>query len=84
MNNQEITPKKFADSLFGPDDERKATCIHCGSEWYEIHFKDGVCHGCQQKKLPGREQIAKRARKQNLLLALVIMVIAAALLYVFL
>ena len=37
---------KAAWDAFGPDDERKIKCIHCGTVWYEIHFKDGLCHTC--------------------------------------
>ena len=44
------------------EDERKETCIHCRSVWYAIHFRDGVCHGCQGKKMPGRSVLEARAR----------------------
>ena len=47
-------------------DEKKATCIHCRSVWYEIHYRDGVCHSCQQKQLPGRTEIARHARRRRL------------------
>ena len=70
MNNQEVSLKNFADNMLGPDDERKATCIHCGAKWYEIHFKDGVCHSCQEKKLPGRKQLARTERTQRLVLTI--------------
>lgn len=43
-------------------DEEKETCIHCGNEWYRIHYKDGVCHSCQQVKYPpnyGRSEIRR-------------------------
>ena len=62
MNFGNLTPRQFGDNLFGPDDERKEICIHCGKRWYSLHYKDGVCHECRQKGLPGRTEIAK---KQN-------------------
>jgi hypothetical protein len=39
------------------DNERKTTCIHCGDEWYAIHYKDGVCHSCQEKGLTGKSDL---------------------------
>lgn len=61
----EFDPKTFADNIFGPEDERKARCIHCETVWYEIHYKDGVCHGCQQKKLPGRSELERRVENKT-------------------
>jgi hypothetical protein len=43
-------------------DERQEACIHCKDVSYAIHHKDGVCHKCQKEGLPGRAQIARRAR----------------------
>ncbi len=60
MNFGDITPKQFADNMFGPEDERKEDCIHCGKNYYVIHHKDGVCNACQKKGLPGRSEINKR------------------------
>ncbi|MBI3633368.1 MAG: hypothetical protein HY226_03700 [Candidatus Vogelbacteria bacterium] len=42
-------------------DEKMENCIHCNSRWYSIHFRDGVCHGCQLKSLPGRNAMLERA-----------------------
>jgi hypothetical protein len=39
-------------------DEGKEACIHCKAIWYSIHYKDGVCHSCQQLKKPGRSVLA--------------------------
>ena len=41
-------------------EEKKETCIHCGREWYSIHYRDEVCHQCQQLGKPGREILATR------------------------
>ena len=82
MNNKEVSLKNFADNMLGPDDERKATCIHCGAKWYEIHFKDGVCSSCQEKKLPGRKQIEKTERRQRIFLA--ILAVASLIVFLFL
>lgn len=48
-------------------DERKERCVHCGAEWYAIHYKDGVCHSCQQKHLPGRTVLVRRETRRLLL-----------------
>jgi len=47
--------------------ERKERCIHCNEEWYSIHYKDGVCHLCQQKGLPGRTKLTRRSPRIILL-----------------
>ncbi|MBT4849756.1 hypothetical protein HON36_02805 [Candidatus Parcubacteria bacterium] len=52
------------ENLTAIDDERKENCIHCGNEWYAIHHKDGVCHSCQQKGLPGRTALERRENIQ--------------------
>ena len=41
-------------------EEEKEACIHCGTEWYRIHYRDGVCHQCQQLGRPGRTELAAR------------------------
>lgn len=41
-------------------DERQESCIHCGQIWYSIHYRDGVCHACQQKQLPGRTELREQ------------------------
>lgn len=74
MNFGDINPREFADSMFGPEDERKETCIHCGKEWYSIHYKDGVCHSCQQVNLPGREKL-KKIEKRKLIVGLIVIAI---------
>lgn len=43
-------------------DEQQESCIHCGAHWYSIHYRDGVCHTCQKKRLPGRSAIARRTK----------------------
>jgi hypothetical protein len=65
MDFGDMTPKEFGDTFFGREDERKEQCIHCGKIWYSIHHKDGVCHSCQQKGLPGRTNINKGSRLVN-------------------
>ncbi len=81
MNNDKsvfdhFTPLEFANIVSGPEDERKETCIHCQEVWYGIHYKDGVCHSCQQKKLPGRSTgILKRGILAVLLLILAMILI---------
>lgn len=74
MERDYITPKTFADSMFGREDERKATCINCKKVWYEIHFKDGVCNECQEKGLPGRTKMEKDAKRKTIILIITIMV----------
>jgi hypothetical protein len=49
-------------TLSAMEDERREDCIHCGENWYSIHYRDGVCHSCQQKHLPGRAELARRKR----------------------
>lgn len=66
------------------DDERKEACIHCGEVWYAIHHKDGVCHECQRKKLPGRGEMARReAEKRNaiIIFSATVILLAVGLLY---
>ena len=58
-----MDPETFANNLFGPEDERKETCFQCGSVWYSIHFKDGLCNGCQEKGLPGRSFLKKKFKR---------------------
>jgi len=75
MSDINISPLVFANSLFGPEDERKAECIHCETVDYEIHHKDGVCPSCQKKDLPGKSVLERRATRNNKILAYVIVVI---------
>lgn len=76
MKNPKIlAPKEFADNVFGPEDERKAKCIHCGAIWYEVHYKDGVCNSCQERKLPGQSILIRRAMWKNRLITYVIVII---------
>ena len=44
-------------NLVAIEDERKEACIHCKKVWYSIHYRDGVCHSCQQLNKPGRTQL---------------------------
>lgn len=74
-----ITPQQFGDMFFGREDERKATCIHCGDIWYAKHYKDGVCHSCQQKKLPGETQLIKSAVTKRKIILIVILIISIVL-----
>ncbi len=53
------------------DDERKETCIHCREEWYSKHYKDGVCHSCGQKGLPGRSVLYQRKMLKNRAVSLI-------------
>ena len=50
-------------------EEEKEACIHCGTEWYRIHYRDGVCHQCQQLSRPGRTELAARRRTFRRMLA---------------
>ncbi len=61
-------------------DEEKAVCIHCGKVWYAIHHRDGVCHACQQKGLPGRAAQQEIARRRAFRLILAIAAVAATML----
>ena len=82
MENHAVKHLKmsFAD-LLGPDDEKKETCIHCGKTWYAIHYKDGVCHSCREKKLPGRTAIARKERRKAILIDLAVTAIVIFLAY---
>lgn len=65
----DYNPKDFTDNFFGPEDERKETCIHCGTKSYSIHFNDGRCPNCQKQNKPGKSKIEKRIRIfQNIVL----------------
>lgn len=61
MNTQE-DPKSFVSRMMGPGDEDKEPCVQCGTVWYTIHHKDGLCRECQSKGLPGRSVIVKQER----------------------
>ena len=65
MNPLNMSPADFGNAMFGPDDERKERCIHCGKVWYAQHHRDGVCHSCQQKNLPGRTALRNRVRNRT-------------------
>lgn len=76
--------KKWERSLvdmLSPGDEGKEACIHCGSIWYSIRYKDGVCHSCQLKKLPGRKEIARKERRTKVLIELALTAIVIFLIY---
>lgn len=30
------------------DRDRMAPCARCGTVWYVIHHRDGLCHNCQK------------------------------------
>ncbi|MDB4978934.1 MAG: hypothetical protein JWM56_1120 [Candidatus Peribacteria bacterium] len=62
-------------------DEEKERCIHCGTEWYKIHHRDGVCHRCQQESKPGRKQLAARATAKRRLMIGLLAVAALLILY---
>lgn len=81
MEDHNLNPKKSLADMLDPGDEGKETCIHCGRIWYEIHYKDGVCPGCQEKQLPGRTAIARKARRANVLIELAITAIVIFLIY---
>lgn len=82
MKNNET--KNLVDSMLGPDDERKISCIHCGKEWYEVHYKDGVCPACQDKKLPGRTEIEKKEKRLISIIKLAAIVVTTIiLLYIY-
>lgn len=53
------------DNIIHIEDERQENCIHCNKRWYSKHYRDGVCHSCQQKGLPGRTVIENRQRRQT-------------------
>ena len=76
-----LTPKEFADKFFGPEDERKITCIHCKKIWYEMHYKDGVCHSCQQKGLPGRTQLENKLKRTGMINFVVYIIITLIVIY---
>lgn len=74
-------PREMSDYLFGPGDEEKEACIHCGKVWYAIHHKDGVCHECQKRGLPGKTVLARRAQKMQLMLITLVIVALCAFIY---
>jgi len=53
------------------EDERMECCIHCGNKWYSMHYRDGVCHSCQKKNLPGRNVMQERQERRGLLAVIV-------------
>lgn len=61
-------------------DERKEHCIHCGAEWYSIHYKDGVCHSCQQRCLPGRTELARRDTREIIAITGALVILAVVVL----
>jgi len=40
-------------------------CVHCGTKWYVIHHKDGLCHECQAIGAPGRSILRRREKWRN-------------------
>jgi len=58
------------ETMIAIGDEEKEACIHCGTVWYRIHHRDGVCHRCQAQGLPSRTQLAKNNRLIRWLLTL--------------
>ncbi len=65
-------------------EERQETCIHCRKTWYATHYKDGVCHTCQKKNLPGRtEQWRRRAQREQLFLLIGSVAMLASLYFYF-
>jgi hypothetical protein len=52
------------------EEEKQETCIHCGSVWYSMHYRDGVCYRCRQSGKLGRAGLA--AEKRNRQCALII------------
>ena len=84
MNFGNISPKHFADSMFGPEDERKETCIHCGTKWYAKHFKDGLCSDCQGKNVPGLTEIEKREKRRiNVIKGLFVLIVTLTAILIF-
>ena len=69
---EESSVEELGNGFFGPEDERKEKCIHCQTEWYAKHHKDGVCNSCQEKKLPGRSALAQKRQQKNIVKLLVI------------
>ncbi len=70
--NGDCLGERIFQTLRAMGDEEQATCIHCGSIWYAVHFQDGVCHTCQQKGLPGRAAQQEIARRRAFRLILTI------------
>jgi len=56
-----IIGEELRKNLTAIEDERKEACIHCGDVWYSIHYRDGVCHSCQELGKPGRIQLILEA-----------------------
>jgi hypothetical protein len=56
-------------------DERKEACIHCGNVWYSIHYKDGVCNECQNKKLPGRSVVENKTNYRSIIITFVLLTV---------
>ena len=66
------------------EDERKEDCIHCGANWYSIHYRDGVCHRCYEQGLPGKTALnaAKRKRQIVFIIILGCVILSTLLLFV--
>jgi len=76
-----MTPTEFGNTFFGPDDERKETCVHCGIEWYAIHYKDGLCYSCQGKGIPGKTQLMKTAKMRMKVMLAAFIIIPVIIIY---
>jgi len=77
-----MNPKDFADSVFGKEDEKKGTCIHCGKETYEKWLEDGVCEECLEKGLPGRLSLSKDKKIMNIMLVAMVLLLIVFLFFV--
>ncbi len=69
---------QFFETMDRIAEDRKETCIHCGAVWYSIHYKNGVCHTCQQKNKPGRTVLKQhpiRFGRTILVIPLIILVV---------
>ncbi len=62
------------------DDEKTEVCIHCGKTWYSMHYKDGVCHSCQEKWLKGRNEIKLDLLIKKLIILTVVVLILLSIL----
>ena len=74
---------QYLETLDQMADEKQEACIHCGTVWYTIHHKDGVCHRCQRQGKPGRTVIGRRTVAGLRAVIISSLLLAALLAYMF-
>jgi len=72
--------ERIVENFTAMGDEEQVNCIHCGKRWYRIHYRDGVCHSCQQLRKPGRTAMAATRRQRFFIAVMIVAACLAALL----